>query len=53
MSQENNISNNETNEENIYIKELTEEISLIIKSPNKNDFIKKYNKCHECIKKVD
>lgn len=37
----------------IYINDLTEQISHIIKSPNKNEFIKKYNECHDQIKRVD
>jgi hypothetical protein len=37
----------------IYINNLTEQISHIIKSPNKNEFIKKYNECHDHIKRVD
>ena len=40
-------------DETIYITELTDKIAQIIKSPNKNDFIKKYNESHNQIKKVD
>lgn len=39
--------------DNICINELADQIANIIKSPNKNDFIKKYNKAHSQIKKVD
>lgn len=38
---------------NIKIQELIEQISQIVKSPNKEDFIKLYNKSHEQIKQVD
>ena len=37
----------------VYINDLTDRISHIIKSPNKNEFIKKYSECHDQIKKVD
>jgi hypothetical protein len=40
-------------EEEFYINELTEKISHMTKSSNKNDFIKKYNESHNQIKKVD
>ena len=39
--------------DNIYINDLTEKISHIIKSPNKNEFIKEYNECHNQIKQID
>lgn len=38
---------------NIKINELIDNVSNITKSPNKNDFIKKYNEVHNQIKKVD
>jgi hypothetical protein len=37
----------------MYIGELIDKVDNIIKSPNKNDFIKNYNECHNQIKKVD
>jgi phosphoglycerate-specific signal transduction histidine kinase len=37
----------------IKINELSDNVSNITKSPNKNDFIKKYNEVHNKIKKVD
>lgn len=40
-------------DDNLYINELTDKIAQIIKSSNKNDFIKKYNECHNQIKQVD
>jgi len=40
-------------DDNLYINELTDKIGQIIKSSNKNDFIKKYNECHNQIKQVD
>jgi hypothetical protein len=44
---------NGVNKDNLFINELTDKIANIIKSPNKNDFIKKYNECHKQIKMVD
>jgi hypothetical protein len=38
---------------NMRINDLSENVSNITKSPNKNDFIKKYNEVHNQIKKVD
>lgn len=52
MSSENNQSL-ENNQDKIYITDLTNKISQIIKSPNKNDFIKSYNEYHNKIKKID
>lgn len=43
----------EINQDTIYINDLTDKISKIIKSTNKNDFIKNYNEYHNKIKKVD
>ena len=40
-------------QEEIYMNDLTNKISQIIKSTNKNDFIKNYNEYHNKIKKVD
>ena len=40
-------------DDNLYLNELSNKIAHIIKSPNKNDFIKKYNECHNQIKKID
>ena len=40
-------------DDNLYINELTEKITHIIKSSNKNEFIKKYNECHNQIKQID
>jgi len=61
MSSENNILTEEQVEQDIkpekqdeiYINNLTNKISQIIKSTNKNDFIKNYNEYHNKIKKVD
>ena len=43
----------EIKQKKIYINDLTNKISQIIKSTNKNDFIKNYNKYHNKIKKTD
>ena len=46
-------STNNQQGENIYINDLTSKISNIIKSNDKNDFIKNYNEYHKKIKLVD
>ena len=65
MSLPNNIDMGDNDEQNnakdtpinevsvIRINELSDRVSNITKSPNKNDFIKKYNEVHNQIKKVD
>lgn len=54
MSSENKIlTEEEVEQDEIYINNLTNKISQIIKSTNKNDFIKNYNEYHNEIKKVD
>ena len=40
-------------DDNLYINELTEKIAHVIKSSDKNEFIKKYNECHNQIKQID
>lgn len=49
MSSENNLLHNDS----IYINDLISKISNILKSNNKNDFIKNYNEYHKKIKQVD
>ena len=46
-------SDNSQQEEKVYINDLTSKISSIIKSNDKNDFIKNYNEYHNKIKQVD
>lgn len=43
----------EIKQKKIYINDLTNKISQIIKSTDKNNFIKNYNKYHDKIKKTD
>lgn len=49
----NDISNTAISESTIYMRDLISKVGNIIKSSDKNDFIKNYNECHKKIKKVD
>lgn len=49
-----NLENNtNTSESSIYMRDLINKVNNIIKSNDKNDFIKNYNECHNKIKQVD